>query len=258
MRFASAISGRFANLRGQEGLRRVDRAPVQPRHQAEREHVLRALRLARRHAFDRPRFPVPADLAQQHRASTAGCRGGWSAPRNTSTTATSTASTTSTPTCRRRSRPSPASTTARAGSAPPAPLRQSRRLRHANQQRPGQPGHGGIVLKNQDIGRNWNLGVLGSQADVPRSGRPQRLQLRRSAEHGRSGFNRRRLVERATAHASDPNNPGLAILERVAGPPLLPRRVATRSSTSASARPRCRRSGKRAPTATPATCLPAT
>ena len=41
-----------AELRLEELDRRLDRTPVEPRHQAEREHVLRALGLARRHALD--------------------------------------------------------------------------------------------------------------------------------------------------------------------------------------------------------------
>ena len=41
-----------AELRVQEVHGRIDRTPIEPRHQSEREHVLRALRLARGHAFD--------------------------------------------------------------------------------------------------------------------------------------------------------------------------------------------------------------
>ena len=44
--------GPLRELRRDERLRGVDRASVQPRHEPEREHVLRTLRLARRHAFD--------------------------------------------------------------------------------------------------------------------------------------------------------------------------------------------------------------
>ena len=52
-----------------------------------------------------------------------------------------------------------------------------------------------IVLKNQDIGRNWNFAFSASKADVAWPLAPHGLQLRRSEEHDRSRFNGERVVE---------------------------------------------------------------
>ena len=74
-----------------------------------------------------------------------------------------------------------------------------------------------IVLKNQDVGRTWNLGVLGDKTDVARASLRSRLQLRRSQEHHRPGLDRVRLVEQqpaspatrtTRASASRPASPG--------------------------------------------------
>ena len=110
------------------------------------------------------------------------------------------------------------------------------------QHRPEEPGHR-PQLEHR---------VLGVEADVARPVAAHRLQLRRSEEHHRPGFNGQRLVEQQPdARRSEQPRPRL--LDRVARPSLLPVRVVHASSTSASARPRSRRSGRAARSATPAT-----
>ena len=123
---------------------------------------------------------------------------------------------------------------------------------YPHQQRHRQPGHGAIVMKNQDIGRNWNLAFSASEADVARPVAAHRLQLRRSEEHHRSGLNGQRVVEQQP-DAWRSQQPRPRLLDLVSWPPLLPVGVPTPSSTSASARRRSRRSGRAAPSATPAT-----
>ena len=64
--------------------------------------------------------------------------------------------------------------------------------------------------------------VLGVEADVARPGAAHRLQLRRGEEHHRSGLNGRSRRGTATPLLAIPTTRASAILERVAGPPLLP------------------------------------
>ena len=83
---------------------------------------------------------------------------------------------------------------ARAMSARPVPLPR-RALRHPPQQRGRQPGH--REHRPEEPGHRPQLEprVLRGQADVARPVAAHRLQLRRSEEHHRSGFNGQRVVE---------------------------------------------------------------
>ena len=182
--------------------------------------------------------------------------------RSTSTTRTSTASTTSTPTCRRRSRPSPAPTTGRAGSGRHARRPGRRAVRHAAQQRPGQPGHARLRAEEPERGQLVELRAASSKNTQLRPVGSRRLQLRRGEEPvdpestAATSFSR-------NAHSGDPNNPGLGISLRSPGHRVFALVNYHRASTSASAPPRSRCSGKRATARSTArresaTCLPAT
>ena len=189
---------------------------------------------------------VPAGVAHQHRRRPPAAAAASSARPSSSTTRTSTASTTSTPTCRRRSRPSPASTPGRAGSARRARHRQRRRLRHPHQQRrPATRSTQRYVLKNTNDGSSWNFAQSLSKTLGFGLSRPRRLQLRPSRTASPIPSRRRRPASRATAHFGRPEQPGRQLLDVVAGPPRVRAGQLQPASTSASARPASRCSGRR-------------
>ena len=202
-----------------------DRVPVQPEPgqvQAGGDRRHGGQLRARRH---RPGLPVPADLAHQRRRRPQAAVGPGRHRSTTSTTATSTRRSTSTPTCRRRQALTPASTTAALGGTAPA-LRCSRAspshsgvrgdrpgrpVRHAHQQRAGQPGHRG--LRDQEPEPEPVVEHL-RRAHEEHDARllvQGRLQLRRVEEPGRAVVHGRQLVGRHIQRSSsDPNNPALA------------------------------------------------
>ena len=110
-----------------------------------------------------------------------------------------------------------------------------------------------IVMKNQDIGRNWNLAFSASKPMW------HGLSLRTAYSYGEA---KNTIDPGSTAFASwnsnptpgDPEQPGPRLLERRRRATASSCSVATPSSTSASARRRSRRSGRAAhASATPAT-----
>ena len=114
-----------------------------------------------------------------------------------------------------------------------------------------------VVLKNQDIGRSWNL--AGSLAKSLEAG----FAFKGAYSYGES----RNTIDAGSVAAGsftnnpisgDPNNPASGVFGLLAGSPRVPRRVRTPSSTSTSAAPRSPPTGKRARSATPATSSPAT
>ena len=109
-----------------------------------------------------------------------------------------------------------------------------------------------IVLKNQDIGRNWNIAFSASKPMW------HGLSLRTAYSYGEA---KNTIDPGSTAGASWNSNPtparsqqpGPRLLDGLARPPVLPVGDRTPRATSAGARPRSRRSGNRARSATPAT-----
>ena len=212
----------------------------------------------RRPGRHRPGLQVPADLADQHRASTSklpwGLIGTVEFIYNRDVNGMAT---TSTPTCRRRSRRSPASTTARAGwrTACPACVPTAvgpcvTRINNA----PGNQITNAIVLKNQDVGRSWNIAATLAKPlshGFTVKGAYSYGEARNTIDPGsiasgsfdRQPDRRRSRTTRRSAYSA-----------QLAGPPVLPPGRRTRRSTSASARRRCRSSSRPAPSATPATC----
>jgi hypothetical protein len=113
-----------------------------------------------------------------------------------------------------------------------------------------------VVLKNQNEGRSWNLS--GTLEKTIRAGFFVKVaysygEAKNTVDPGSIAFG----SWNNNQHQGDPNNPGLAFSGASAGPPLLPGRH-LHQGTSASARRRSRSSGRAEPSATPATCSPAT
>ena len=101
-----------------------------------------------------------------------------------------------------------------------------------------------IVMKNQDVGRNWNIAVSASKHDVARPvARAAAYSYGEAKNTIDPGFDRRRVRGTATRSPAIPNNPGLGFSAPRPATASSSRRT-TAASTSASAPRRSRRSGK--------------
>ena len=198
-------------------------------------------------------LPLPADVADQHRCSTAGCRGVSSPPATSSTTTTSTRPCTSTRTCRPAesaytgvdNRPRWVATAAfpacitsggpfgTGGQAGPCVTRLNNAV--------GNSVTADYVIKNQNQNHSWNIAGSRLEDDEPRLLGQGRVQLRRLEEHGRAIVNRRQLVGVGEPDRVRPEQSAagvLAELARRAGVPadhLYPPVLLVRGSTTVSA-----------------------